>query len=496
MTAAQRPTQRMLAHWVSALVAERAGDVIEADAHLHVAMEADGDWGPLLDRAAWYASLRGDARRAAALWRELELPDGEELHIVESHARRAVTKRGRNEPCWCGSGRKRKHCHADALEPVPLPDRVGWLASKAAGFLGRHGGMEKDDLFDLAIARASERGGEPDLASAFDDPIVFDLALIELGWFERFLDTFGPLLPDDEALLATSWVLVDRTVYEIEETRSRDGVLVRDLRTGESLDVRERTMSASAKVGQMVCARAAPDGVTHQFVGAAFGVAPGQERDVLALCDEHDAYELARYVGAMQRPPRLETREGEPLVSCRIELRVPDPGLARRVLDDAYERDDDGWLEMHALSDDERILRAQLILDGDRLSISTHSEPRADRVLARLRDAIPDLETVSDDREPIRADELSSPSPGAAEPIELDPAVRGQITDVMEQRWIREAIPALGGITPLDAAADPTRRHELERLLASFPEPTDGPALTLRPSRLRELLGLGDDEAV
>ena len=30
--------------------------------------------------------------------------------------------------------------------------------------------------------------------------------------------------------------------------------------------------------------------------------------------------------------------------------------------------------------------------------------------------------------------------------------------------------PALGGITRRDAAADPTRRDELARLVASFPE--------------------------
>jgi hypothetical protein len=39
-----------------------------------------------------------------------------------------------------------------------------------------------------------------------------DLALTEGGWFEEFLDERGELLPDDEALLARSWVLIERTV--------------------------------------------------------------------------------------------------------------------------------------------------------------------------------------------------------------------------------------------------------------------------------------------
>ncbi len=130
--------------------------------------------------------------------------------------------------------------------------------------------------------------------------------------------------------------------------------------------------------------------------------------------------------------------------------------------------------------------------------MSTHSERRVERVLAVLRAAIPELELVADERVPLRPGEMPqfrAPLPGAGAADPDDPAVRAEIVDVMEQRWIRESVPALGGATPLEAAADPTRREDLERLLASFPEPTGGPMLTFRPSRLRDLLGLGDPQA-
>jgi uncharacterized protein YecA (UPF0149 family) len=32
---------------------------------------------------------------------------------------RATPKRGRNEPCWCGSGFKRKRCHLDVVRGRP-----------------------------------------------------------------------------------------------------------------------------------------------------------------------------------------------------------------------------------------------------------------------------------------------------------------------------------------------------------------------------------------
>jgi hypothetical protein len=67
-----------------------------------------------------------------------------------------------------------------------------------------------------------------------------------------------------------------------------------------------------------------------------------------------------------------------------------------------------------------------------------------------------------------------------------------EVQEQMEQRWCDEPVPALDGLRPRDAVDDPTRRADVARLIASFPEidPTTG-AFGLRPDRLRELLGLG-----
>lgn len=57
-----------------------------------------------------------------------------------------------------------------------------------------------------------------------------------------------------------------------------------------------------------------------------------------------------------------------------------------------------------------------------------------------------------------------------------------------EQQWLDEAIPALGGHTPRQCAADPTRRDELIRLLDSFPQQERPGAMSAH--RLREALRL------
>jgi hypothetical protein len=183
------------------------------------------------------------------------------------------------------------------------------------------------------------------------------------------------------------------------------------------------------------------------------------------------------------------------MVECIAELRVPDRVAAEAVLDDRYERRDDGWAELHELNEDETIVRATLRLDADRLIVSTNSEERMDRVLAVLGDELPTAELLIDDRTEAEPGQFVIPRLGAApgtgptSDITISSDEREQIVSMMELRWISEPVPALGGETPLEAAADPTRREQLARLIDSFPEPS-GTLLTLRPSKLREALGL------
>lgn len=73
-----------------------------------------------------------------------------------------------------------------------------------------------------------------------------------------------------------------------------------------------------------------------------------------------------------------------------------------------------------------------------------------------------------------------------------DPQIQKMLGDFAigyEKRWLEDNIPALGGLTPRQAAADPTRRDELIRLLNSFDDLPAGPG-GMDPDRLRAALGL------
>ncbi|MGI8758868.1 MAG: SEC-C metal-binding domain-containing protein [Acidimicrobiales bacterium] len=497
--AASRPHHRAAARLVAALDAEAAGDWVAAEQHLELAVEADPGFVPSTDRLAWYASDRGDALRATKLWRSCPLSPSIAQHLANveplSRARHVL---GRNERCWCGSGRKYKQCHLGVPEQVPLAERVGWLCRKAVGYLERVGPEARRAVMGVAWARVPD---EADWEDALDDPLVMDLVLTEGGWFQRFLADRGALLPDDEALLASSWLAVDRSVHEIVSVTPDVGLTLRDLRTGDMLDVRERAFTHQARAGMLICARPVPDGESNQLVGGIFPVAPGTEAALLDLLDRGDPPLIATWARELHARPELRTREGEVLVECEITITTPDVARLVAHLDAHYRSDVAGqaWTESHDLDDIEAVIRASFHLDGHRLTITTNSHERADRILDRLHAAL-DIAVDSDRRAPVDLETIRESARHGlpdlrnvmsdAGPELPDDAIE-QIQAQMEARWCGESVLALGGLTPRQAAADPTRREQLERLLASFDAMETPPgAFSMRPDHLRSLLGL------
>ncbi len=128
--------------WLAALVAERRGEPLAAQALLEEALAAEPGWGPVNDRLAWYRSDRGDAAGAVALWRRVGIDPRSvpELRVVERMGRPGGgVGLGRNEPCWCGSGRKFKQCHLDRTVLPPLPERFEWLYGKPVAYMSGGG---------------------------------------------------------------------------------------------------------------------------------------------------------------------------------------------------------------------------------------------------------------------------------------------------------------------------------------------------------------------
>ena len=496
---AARPALR----WLRAKAHEALADFEQAEATLHAAESLDPSWPLTLLSLARYASDRGDAERGLALLHRAGAPHDHELvQLLEGFRPAPRPDLGRNQRCWCGSGRKYKVCHLNR-EQLPLEQRAAWLYQKAgAGLLD---GPFAPLLVETAQARAHFWDFPEALMVAIQDALVCDAVLFEGGAFADFLDTRGFLLPEDERLLVEQWLLVERSVHEVLDVSRGQGFTLRDVRTGDVHRVRERAASTQVKVGEFFCARVVPAGDTMQIFGGMEPVSLGEREGLMALLDDGPGpVELVAALSRRFAPPVLQNTEGEPLMICDARLRVDDPAALARALDDTYQREDDQpdgtsvWLE-HVVTHGMERIRAHVELRGDELHVHANSMTRFERVLATVRALDPSVIVLSDTREPagdLRAvQRLAGRGPETSADLldpATDPAIAAALDEMArkhEESWLDEPIPALAGHTPRECADDPTRRPDLIRLLDSFPQDTDQPG-TMSPARLRAALGL------
>ena len=213
---------------------------------------------------------------------------------------------------------------------------------------------------------------------------------------------------------------------------------------------------------------------------------------------------VAAWFGAARRPPTLQTTHGQELVMCEARYAVADVAAAWAALAELGEADGD---QLVVLSDDDNpIVLGSMTRRGDGVTIETHAVERLRDLQARLRDLVPDATLVSESTRPI-ADLLAErggdpsavaaalggglPGPGSAD-VPLPPDALDEIVRQQEASWLDGAIPALGGLTPREAAADAVARPELEALLEDYAwaDRRNPSPLRMDLDRLRRELGL------
>lgn len=266
--------------WLRAAADVLLGAVPAAEADLQTAESLDPEWPLALEELARFASDRGDRDRALELLRRAYAPDGhpllETLKLFEPQPRTDIS---RNDPCWCGSGRHYKKCHM-RHEQLSLDDRADWLYRKAVAAMLDYPWYTKK-VVEVAVVHRRRM-----YADTLDD-VVFDVVLSEGGAFNDFLTQRGYLLPSDELRLAEQWQHVKRSVHQVVSVHRGEGVTVRDLRTDEVSDVRERAGSLQMKVGSFYCARTFPAGETVLFFGGVEPVSSAQCRRLLDVLDSN-----------------------------------------------------------------------------------------------------------------------------------------------------------------------------------------------------------------
>jgi hypothetical protein len=431
-----------------------------------------------------------------------------------------MTKKVRpNEPCPCGSGRKYKKCCNGPGAPVAaggLPHTQTDRASafeKLDFFIDELWEEEEEAAFEAFWGRHGER--ESELPK---DMLVMSRDVQE-AWFAfdhevddgvRVIDEFlkQAVLSGSERSFLTAMSQSSMRFYEVQETVPGTSMTLQDLVEGDVVVVSERTGSRTIARHDCLAARVIPRGCSGR-PEIEMGILPVSSllRDQMiagikkhrseflrdhpsASIDAfyklipplfHDAWITSIFEPAV---PKLANTDGEELVTTCVSFHVDDKEAVIRaftaaeheglthIADAAW-----GWSGKRAAGGE--VSLATLDLRDDILTVETNSVERGRRardLVERLAGAaIRHRGTTHEDMrrqvmEGLTAralghnDEVAESAAAVPDPSVAEALVREQYSSHYRS-WLDEAVPALDGRTPREAAKSHDLRPRVEDLI-------------------------------
>lgn len=505
--------------------AEARAAIEEGEQHYRAALAADPDFFPARIPLHRNEIDRGNYAAALAHLRALGMKPGDPWRVwLESLVRPAFERIGRNDPCPCGSGRKFKACHIDRPTPGAAPELADALFRKLSLWIeqpnvqGALGELVHEVIGEPHSATAG--GGVPhsrEAAAAEDlllgerSPMTVDVLLFDRGWFDRFLEARGPLLPAAERSLAEAWRSTRRSLYEVQSVRPGVSVTLRDIVADDApVEVADRSLSRTSQPLDLVFLRLRPDAVGRLLTTDGILVPRARRAYVADLVRSNDAVGQLRWIAFPAPAPRMQNMEGEPILLVTAAYRLSDPAAAGHALARTLRDDGDGVYTETVVRRGGDWTRGTIRIDGDTATVDANSAKRADRLVRLLLKAAPGSRLIKREERGVeealaehRQQAATGEGDGAASAGFLDPAEHPEVGAVLdevmrdfERRWVDERIPALGGKTPREALRDPAGRREVLAVLddMAWQRRRDGKraggGAGMDPDRIRALLGL------
>jgi hypothetical protein len=461
-----------------------------------------------------------------AVWADKE-EEEEDFAVPPEPVQRRHTP-GRNDPCWCGSGKKYKKCHLESDErpqsaPPAISGEYQGLRNRLGKFL-----METISKRDTRQAQEEFFGGpaEDDQTAPLIDWMMHDWVPPRLGHtiMREYLLKHGAGLRPHERELVEAWSLSHVGLYEVREVKAGSGIEVKDLVTGDVLFVHDVNMSNKLVRWDGLLARVVPGERGHEFSGVGITV-PRDQLEPLRAWMEEDRLRtgmpwpvyLKHNLPRIRRQPeeiaaewieslQLSNTDGEEILFSKAVYRVANHETLTAALRSCPEinEDDEGkhytWLRGAACEEGNTVL-GNMRVEGAELVFESNSKQRHERgkrMLAEL--AGPALKHLRDEFTTQREMKRRTLDEPRAEPVkdEIPPEVRHKlITEYMEQhaaKWPDMAIPALDGNTPRQAVKTAAGRLKVAALLRDFENLEGHKRQTGEPycdvARIRAELGL------
>ncbi len=436
---------------------------------------------------------------------------------------------GRNDPCWCGSGKKYKKCHLasdGSGESAPVPAVVR-IQQELVRFVEEE--IRKSELRD-AIYRFfgrsydfSQAGREE--ADALMQWLLHDYRVRRFGRtpIAEFQERRRAHLTPEERQILERLEASVMSLMEVQEVHPGRGLQVRDVWLGEEFFVHDVSSSRGLSKWDCILSRVVEIGGRREFVANGLRVPrflyPGlrawaeadREKKGLAWRDylRKHSHQIRRKLLSLHERQRdglqIVTAEGDALVMAKAVYAIKDAGALRQAMEgsEAFGEEADGvfnWLERQEGSGERSRVLGQIRLKSDRLTLECMSRERLERGRALLeRLAGGSVRHLGDELTDWRRAMEEPPSPderGASKavPPEVEKELVEEFYDQHYSRWPDTPLPALGGRTPREAVRTPEGRAEVVELLKTFENDAERQRREGRPtydfSRLRAALGI------
>jgi hypothetical protein len=378
-----------------------------------------------------------------------------------------------------------------------------------------------------------------------DETVVEDTSLHDRSPTSVLLERRGRRLDPTLRRYLEGCLAAPFSFFEVESVEPGRGFRARDMLTGEVREVTERSASrimtaGDAFFGQLVTS----GGVTLVEACSAHAIPPGEKLLLIDFREEITGYgpeptaDLLRdwdieireiyleLMEAIRNPPtpRHENTSGEPIVFHRLIFDIPSAqeafdalsslalGATGSELLESADLDADGHLRRVSFTWTEagnpvheyweNTILGQIEIDGRRLVADVNSAARAARLRTMIERRCPDARHVCTEVETVeellaRRDQADEePEPTDADSLVAHPEVRKRMLEMMMKHyesWLHEAIPALEGLSPMEAVRERNGRERVEALIAQVDRDGRRMSPPLDPSvtrMLRERLGL------
>ena len=457
---------------------------------------------------------------------------------------------GRNDPCPCGSGKKyKKCCELTTHVAVDQPTARANAAKEADSALTlrilrfariRRGTTWLPAALDLYVGGTGEEVGETELQLAVPWAMFSADAGNGISMAQTFRDEHPSSLPSPLREMLDAQLNAWLGLWDVRSVERGVGMQVTDLLSGEERFVHEISGSAAIGVRAVILGRVVDIGGVTIFGGIHPNPLEPMDADIAVreirrMCRvrtrpiaverlRQPHIELAlidtwRDIAERQRTrpaPRITNTDGDALLLTTDHFDILTPNhstLLARVATfagaeepDVNDADNDETIitltkpgNTQMVSWDNTII-GRIVIKGRRMRIESNSTRRADALRAaatehlgelvkyRMRDETPQEELMRRASDP--HDVRSAVQDKSPEAI----AVMRQFKDRYMLDWLDREIPALGGLTPREAAKSARTRKDLTVLLRDLENHESRAPEDQRfdINRLRDALGIVD----